>query len=236
MAPITKLALGALFALQASAHFILNYPSSIGFSDDDEPTAPCGGFTPDLTKDNVTDFHVGGDTVYLSSFHPTITFLYRATLDTTAMSGYQNLLASTVQVNGLNGNCNPLVPAPASFVGKKGILQVVADSPDGVLYQCAAVNFVSGSGSAKGSGGCTNSSGVTMSYMSDSILAGIGGSSGSSTGSNSSNATSSSSSTSSSAAATSKSAGGTITPTYGATGTIVWMLAIALGSALIRLL
>lgn len=55
----------ALLATSANAHFLLNYPTSIGFSDDDEGTAPCGGFTPDFATDNVTDFYVGGDNIAL---------------------------------------------------------------------------------------------------------------------------------------------------------------------------
>lgn len=58
-----KVCLLALLASQSSAHFLLNYPTTIGFSDDDEGTAPCGSFTPDFSKDTVTDFHVGGDAI-----------------------------------------------------------------------------------------------------------------------------------------------------------------------------
>jgi hypothetical protein len=59
--------LAGLLASQASAHFLLNYPPTIGFSDDDEGTAPCGSFTVDFTTDNVTDFYVGGDAIALVS-------------------------------------------------------------------------------------------------------------------------------------------------------------------------
>lgn len=61
-----------LAASQSSAHFLLNYPPTIGmavpsqemivnlttpgFDDNLEGTAPCGSFTPDFSKDNVTNF------------------------------------------------------------------------------------------------------------------------------------------------------------------------------------
>ncbi|KAF2668643.1 hypothetical protein BT63DRAFT_480035 [Microthyrium microscopicum] len=231
MAPVSRLAaslaLAALFVAQSSAHFILNYPPNVGFDEDKEPTGPCGGFTADFS--NTTDFHVGGSSILLTSAHPTITFLYRATTDQTAMGSWQNLL-NPVQVNGLGFNCNPLVPAPANFSGKTGLIQVIADSPDGILYQCAAVKFVDGAGPTGGSNGCTNATGVTMSYVTDSKL---------NVGSNSSSVSGSASSTTPSAAASStkSSAGTTVVPmTYGAVGTVAWIMAIAVGTGAMRLL
>lgn len=54
-------------ATSSSAHFLLNYPPTIGFSDDDEGTAPCGNFAVDFSKDNVTDFHVDSDVIAVVS-------------------------------------------------------------------------------------------------------------------------------------------------------------------------
>jgi hypothetical protein len=62
-----RICLVAFLASSSSAHFLLNYPTTVGFSDDDETTAPCGGFTVDFSKDNVTDFHVGGDSIAVVS-------------------------------------------------------------------------------------------------------------------------------------------------------------------------
>jgi hypothetical protein len=50
---------------QAAGHFVLNYPPSVGFDDSLEGNAPCGGFSVDFSKDNITDFHVGGDVLAL---------------------------------------------------------------------------------------------------------------------------------------------------------------------------
>ncbi len=50
---------------QSTAHFLLHYPPTIGFDDDLENEAPCGSFTVDFSTDNVTNYHVGGDTLAL---------------------------------------------------------------------------------------------------------------------------------------------------------------------------
>jgi hypothetical protein len=108
----------------------------------------------DFAKDNVTDFHVGGDTVFLTGTHPTTTFLYRATLDQTAGGNWSDLLSGPIAVVGLGANCQPDVPVPASFAGSKGVIQIVADSPDGILYQvsfCGTAGGFVGSADPSGS-------------------------------------------------------------------------------------
>ena len=118
----------------ASTHFLLNNPTTIGFIDDIEGIGPCGGFSPNLSNDTITTWHVGGDTIFTTLAHPQSNFLYRATLDVTA-SGNWTELFPIVSQTGLGDFCEPAVPAPMSWVGKKGILSVVADGPDGVLFQ-----------------------------------------------------------------------------------------------------
>jgi len=229
---VSKIFAALLLASQASAHFLLNWPTSIGFDDDNEGNGPCGGFTPDFSKANISDFHVGGDTIFLKGTHPTTTFLIRGTLDQTANGNYTNFL-QPYQVVGLGNNCNPLVPGPSSFAGSKGIIQIVADSPDGILYQCAAVNFVSGSGPAKGSNGCANATGVTISYTADANFNFLGNST------SAGNSTSSTPSSSSGAASATKSgaAAGTLTPmSYGGLGSMSWMVLVAGATFAIRLL
>lgn len=53
----------AVLISQSTAHFFLNYPPTIGFNDSLEGSAPCGSFPADISTDNVTDFHVAGDSV-----------------------------------------------------------------------------------------------------------------------------------------------------------------------------
>lgn len=122
------------FIGQSAAHFLLNYPPTIGFDDSLEATPPCGSFTVDFSTDNVTDFHVGGDSLAMTSIHPKATWLFRATLDQTAAGNWTDLLPAIVQI-GLGDYCEQDVTVPASFAGSKGVIQVVQDAPDGILYQ-----------------------------------------------------------------------------------------------------
>jgi len=134
MASSFVLGLVALFISQSTAHFLLNYPPTIGFDDDLEGTPPCGGFTVNFSTDNVTDFHVAGDSLAMSSIHPQATWLFRATLDITASGNWTNLREPIVQI-GLGDFCEQDVTVPASWAGSKGVVQIVQDAPDGILYQ-----------------------------------------------------------------------------------------------------
>ena len=119
---------------QSTAHFLLNYPPTIGFDDSLEATPPCGSFTVDFSTDNVTDFHVGGDSLAMTSIHPQATWLFRATLDQTASGNWSVLLPAIVQT-GLGDYCERDVMVHATFAGSKGVIQVIQDAPDGILYQ-----------------------------------------------------------------------------------------------------
>lgn len=120
----------------SSAHFLMNYPDSIGFDDDKEGTSPCGGFTPDLSSGSkqLVDFHVGGDSLAMRATHNQVTWLFRVTLDGTASSGWKQIFP-IVQQSGLGDFCEPHITLPASYAGKKGVIGVVTDAPDGLLYQ-----------------------------------------------------------------------------------------------------
>ncbi|KAL6867131.1 hypothetical protein J3F83DRAFT_108442 [Trichoderma novae-zelandiae] len=190
----------------SSAHFTMNYPKSIGFSDDDEGDAPCGSFTPDISSGSsqLVDFHVGGDALAMRSVHPQVNWLFRVTLDGSAKSDWQQIFP-IVQQSGLGNFCEPQITLPSSFAGKKGVIGIVADGPDGLLYQCVAANFVSGSIDAPSA--CKNAS-VTASFVSDSKLSALvsgsvsgGSSSSNSTGGSSSSTPTGPSSTQSDAAA-----------------------------------
>lgn len=118
--------------VQVNAHFLLNYPASVGFSDGDEGKAPCGGF--DVSFSIVTNFYVGGDAIALTSTHPGSVWLYRATLDTTAAGNWTVLLPAIAQAT--QGQfCEKDVTVPASFAGQKGVIQVIEDAVDGQLFQ-----------------------------------------------------------------------------------------------------
>ncbi|KAK2604895.1 hypothetical protein N8I77_007788 [Diaporthe amygdali] len=194
MASLRLLLLPTLVA----AHVTLNAPASVGpFDEDAESSSPCGGVTIDFSKDNVTDFHVGGEPIDLFLGHPTAGWLIRGTLDQTAASNWSQLYPIFTQT-GLGDYCQPAVAAPESWVGQKGILGVVANAPDGLLYQCATVNFVSGSGTRTSD--CNNGSAVTAAFSTDASLSALVQSDHSTTNGTSTSSGSSSSSSSKSMA------------------------------------
>ena len=130
---ITRLAVLCACALSASAHFVLQYPTSLGFNDDNEGEAPCGGFA--VTFNGSDDsIPVGGFPVSLLSTHPAADFLFRATLDTKAPFNWTNLLP-VVSETGLGQFCLPNLVIPSGFAGKPGVVQVIQQGPDGILYQ-----------------------------------------------------------------------------------------------------
>ncbi|PHH66176.1 hypothetical protein CDD81_239 [Ophiocordyceps australis] len=138
------LTLTTVFSSLALAHFEMTQPKSIGFSDDDEDKAPCGGFTPDFSK-NVVDYPVGGAALAMRSTHQQSNWLFRGTLDEKAEKGWKQMFPIVMQT-GLGDFCEPSVPAPAQWAGKKGVVSIVSSATDGLLYQCIAVNFVNGTG------------------------------------------------------------------------------------------
>ena len=121
-----------LLGCVASAHFVLQYPGSLGFDDDEEPNAPCGG--EDITFDqNVTAVPVGGFPVVLLTTHPQAQFLYRGTLDKQG-NNFTNLMP-VVNEMGLGEFCLPHIKAPMTWAGQQGLVQIIMDGPDGILYQ-----------------------------------------------------------------------------------------------------
>jgi len=183
MAPLRSLAAALVLAVSAQAHFTLDYPKTLGFEDSKEDSGPCGGF--DVAADStVTDFHVGGDNVATNLLHPQGTWLYRATLDTSGQANWTGLHPQVLQ-SGLGKFCQPAISVNASWAGKKGLIGTVVNAPDGLLYQCALVNFVEGKAD-KNVDACTNSSSVQASFTSDPGLASIPGASGGSSGGGSS--------------------------------------------------
>ncbi|KAH7201463.1 hypothetical protein DER44DRAFT_870253 [Fusarium oxysporum] len=142
---------------EAQAHFNLNYPETIGFEDGTQHDGPCGGFTPDFSKDDVTDFYIGGDSIATLTTHAEGNWLYRITLDESARGNWTQIYP-IVRQTGLGAFCEPVVTVPEEFIGHTGVLGVVSNTPDGVLYQA-----------------CKNASDVTATFSSDSKLTGMVG-------------------------------------------------------------
>ncbi|KAK5175435.1 uncharacterized protein LTR77_000574 [Saxophila tyrrhenica] len=125
---LTTLALSTLTA----AHFVLLYPPSSGFDEDTEPTSPCGGFTPSSFA-SAPSLQVDRFQTLIQNVHPMGEWSFRGTVATEAPWNFTEIV--------------PVVKTTG----------VVDNSPDGILYQCAAVQWVAGSNNTVGSA-CTNSS------------------------------------------------------------------------------
>ncbi|KAL2880338.1 hypothetical protein SGCOL_004389 [Colletotrichum sp. CLE4] len=220
-----------LLASTATAHFSLTLPKPLGDSDDNEATAPCGGYTASSSS-ATTDFYVEGDAIGMENGHPQTNWLFRATLDTTAASGWTQLFPIVMQT-GLGNFCEPKVVAPGNWTGKRGVVSVVAHSPDGLLYTCAAVNFVSGTAPTRSD--CKNAT-VTVDFTSDSTLTALLSASGSSSGGTPSSGSSGTSTPSASASSTANAApgalGGTVFSAGAMAGLLVSLTAAVGGAAM----
>ncbi|KAM0708947.1 hypothetical protein Q7P35_002983 [Cladosporium inversicolor] len=140
-------------AATTSAHFVLNWPPTAGFLDDEEVNGPCGGATVTVNSSS-PEVQVGRFAAQIQSSHPTGNWQFRATLDTQEPYNWTNL--SMVQTEGPGIFCLNYLSAPENFAGNAGILQVIDYSGDGTLYQCAAVNFATGTNDTLGDS-CSNS-------------------------------------------------------------------------------
>jgi hypothetical protein len=129
---ISLLPLPALAGL-TTAHFLLNYPPTLGFDDDNESIAPCGGF-PVVFNSSDVQVQADGFPIALKSTHPEADWLFRATLSQSEPFNWTNLLP-VVHETGLGDFCIPDFKVPAEFVGHSGLLQIMESAVDGVLYQ-----------------------------------------------------------------------------------------------------
>lgn len=127
----SKLALLSLLPL-TSAHFLLSYPPTIGFSDEEEGKYPCGSFDA-MNRKTITNFPVGGSSISLKSTHPGAVWFFRAALLNNT-EGWVDILPSINQ-EGQGDFCPPGAKVPAAWVGQDGVIQIVQSAVDGYLYQ-----------------------------------------------------------------------------------------------------
>ncbi|EMC96688.1 hypothetical protein BAUCODRAFT_34074 [Baudoinia panamericana UAMH 10762] len=153
-----KTLLGLAVASLTSAHFILQWPPTAGFDDDLEPNAPCGGANVVSNSSN-PQVQVGQFALSILNTHPAGEWLFRATTDTVGLSNFTTI-SPIVNTTGVGSFCLTNMMVPSFFAGSAGVIQVVDNSVDGVLYQCAPVNFVSGSNTTVGSS-CSNATGFS---------------------------------------------------------------------------
>ncbi|KAF3929006.1 hypothetical protein ABW19_dt0210048 [Dactylella cylindrospora] len=163
-----------LFALLSvslvNAHFTLRHPVPLGKSAANQDTGPCGGYSISESTE-ITNFYVDGDAIAYSSSHPQVKLLLRVVEGNTAEGEDLDWtqVFPIVEQNGAGDFCEPLITVPRELVGKMGVLQVIQNAVDGMLYACAYLNFVSGvRPSAPAS--CVNGTGVDAQFSSDPAL------------------------------------------------------------------
>ena len=116
-----------------SAHFLLNYPPTLGFDEDTEGDSPCGNAAIKF-GDNDTAITVGGFPIAIQSTHPQAQWLYRASLSQQQPFNWTNIVP-VVQQSGLGDFCLPALSLPSSFANHSGLVQVIQSAVDGLLYQ-----------------------------------------------------------------------------------------------------
>lgn len=128
----TTLLLAALLP-STFAHFVLNYPNSLGFDDDNEGESPCGGFGITFGS-NDTNVTVGSFAVASTSTHPQANWLFRYTTSTEEPYNWTNILP-VISQSGIGAFCLPNLNVPESLAGQQGVIQVTQSAADGALYQ-----------------------------------------------------------------------------------------------------
>ncbi|KAI7889243.1 uncharacterized protein EV154DRAFT_553271 [Mucor mucedo] len=131
-------ALLVCFQTLVSAHFTLTYPSSRGFDDTKEATAPCGGFdTPSAQRVQIP---LDGAFIEINSGHTSYTYIVNALAKNNPTVADFSNTSSLVQV-AQGGRAYPQAAClPLAFNDIKPntnvTLQVVYNGGDGLLYQC----------------------------------------------------------------------------------------------------
>ncbi|KAK0713311.1 hypothetical protein B0T26DRAFT_742078 [Lasiosphaeria miniovina] len=165
---LSSLALLGL-AVSASAHFVLQIPTSLGFDDELEATGPCGSFDPTDRSKGVSGWSVNGGNVGVLSTHTSVTWELNVALLSAPTTWLP--LVQTFAQKGVGNVCFAKVPGFAAWADQDAVLQVIQHGPDGDLYQASpfflsrfAIKFVTGGPDAV-PGDCTTSSGVSIGPM-----------------------------------------------------------------------
>ncbi|KAK3938583.1 hypothetical protein QBC46DRAFT_220684, partial [Diplogelasinospora grovesii] len=141
-----------------AGHFVLQVPTSIGFDDVKEGTAPCGGF--DITsRTGVSEWPVAGAPIQIISTHPQAEWEIKAAL----LNDTFRYLLPKISQQGLGEFCLPSVPGIKEWEGLDGVMQMIQHAVDGALYQCAAIKFVGGA-AASVPDSCKNASSIVASF------------------------------------------------------------------------
>ena len=131
------------FSSLTLAHFVLQFPPSLGFDDVKEGQGPCGSFSipsGDDTSVKSTDWPIYGAAVDVLSTHPNALWTYRAAL-LNATDTWVTLQSNVTQ-QGVGDFCLPAVPGKKEWTGLSAVVQVTQNAVDGTLYQVFLLIFL----------------------------------------------------------------------------------------------
>ncbi|KAG0170636.1 hypothetical protein DFQ28_000160 [Apophysomyces sp. BC1034] len=137
--------LALLLVSVASAHFQLTYPTSRGFNEDQEPTAPCGGFDSVQPR---TQFPLQNGFVEIAAHHPQYTYQVNVLINNQPTTA--DFVAANLKQIAMGQRNYPMAAClPVNFANvtdaKNGVnatIQVLFNGGDGQLYQCTDVVLV----------------------------------------------------------------------------------------------
>lgn len=137
----------ALVSLQTVlAHYTVTYPSSRGFDETKEPTAPCGGFDTVGTR---TPFPLKGGFVEINSGHTSYSYVVNLLVkDAPTTADFSNSTANVQVATGTRAypqaaclSLDDLSKNADAKAGAEATLQIVYNGGDGQLYQCIDVTL-----------------------------------------------------------------------------------------------
>lgn len=127
------------------AHYTVTYPSSRGFDENKEPTAPCGGFDTVGTR---TQFPLTNGFVEINSGHTSYSYVVNLLVDnepTTAdfSNSTANVQVATGSRSYPQAACLSLdmTKNAAANAGANATIQIIYNGGDGELYQCIDVTL-----------------------------------------------------------------------------------------------
>jgi hypothetical protein len=116
-----------------TAHFFLQLPDSIGFSDNEMDQGPCGGFDPKTRDGPVTDWPINGHPVSLISTHQDVVWHVDAAL----LSDTSNFvpIVKPFRQTGVGEICFESIPGKESWIGKDVVISIYQVTNHGDLFQ-----------------------------------------------------------------------------------------------------
>ena len=125
--------LAVTLASLSSAHFVLHWPPTAGFDDQQQTASPCDGFMP-MVNSSSPNITVDRFAIMIQNLHAFSEWGFRGTIDTMAPYDFTPIVP-IVNTTGIGDFCLDHIRAPSNWAGNPGIIQVVDNARDGVLYQ-----------------------------------------------------------------------------------------------------